>query len=141
MKKVIYLIIISFVLHLIWENAQASLYLGYESFGQHFLPCLIGTFGDIVIVLAVYAVVSLLKRNTAWITDLNIKDVFALTLTSFFVAVWIEQHALFVGKWGYASSMPLISYFNVGLTPILQMTILLPLSVYLTGKFITKTHN
>lgn len=138
MKKIVYLIAISFVLHLIWENAHAPLYSMYESFTQHFVPCFIATFGDIAITLSVYGIVSLLKRNTTWVTDLNVKDVFALTVISFFIAVWIEQHALFIGKWGYASFMPLIPYFNVGLTPILQMMILLPLSMYLTGRFVAK---
>ncbi|MEK7642603.1 MAG: hypothetical protein AAB392_02285 [Patescibacteria group bacterium] len=138
MKKIVYLIAISFVLHLIWENAHAPLYSVYESFIQHFVPCFIATFGDITVTLSVYGIVSLPKRNTVWITDLNIKDIFALAVISFFIAVWIEQYALFIDKWGYTSSMPLIPYFDVGLTPILQMVILLPLSVYLTGKFVTK---
>jgi hypothetical protein len=140
MKKIVYLIVISFALHIIWENTQASLYSGYESFSQHFLPCLIGTFGDIIIVLSVYGLVSLLKGSVNWITDLKTKDISVLVVVSFFVAVWIEQHALFIGKWGYTTFMPIIPYFNVGLTPILQMMVLLPLSIYLTEKFIPKTN-
>lgn len=135
------LTIIAFVLHIIWENTQAPLYLGYKSFSQHFLPCFFGTIGDVIITLFVYGLVSLLKREALWIVNLGTKDIFTLSLISFFVAVWIEQNALFIGKWGYASSMPLIPYFNVSLTPILQMMILLPLSVYLTGKFVVKTNN
>ncbi len=141
MKKIVYLIGISFALHLVWENAHAPLYSVYESFAGHFIPCLIATFGDVIITLSVYGLVSLLKRSTSWILNLEVKDIFALSLISFFVAVWIEQHALFIGKWGYASSMPIIPYFNVGLTPILQMMVLLPLSIYLTGKFAAKTNN
>ena len=141
MKKVVYISITSFLLHVVWENVHAPLYSVYESFTQHFIPCFIATFGDVAITLSVYGTISLLKRNVTWIMDLNKKDIFALIVISFFVAVWIEQHALFIGKWGYASSMPIIPYFDVGLTPILQMVILLPLSLYLTGKFIKKTIN
>ena len=139
MRKIITnLIIVSFILHVVWENAQAPLFLGYESFFQHFILCLLGTIGDLVITLFVYILITLLKRDQNWLVSLDIRDLFVLTVTSFFVAVWIEQHALLFGKWGYTNLMPIVPYFKVGLTPILQMSILLPLSFYLTKKSITK---
>lgn len=120
------LAIAAFLLHVVWENAQAPLYTGYRSFSQHFSVCLVGTIGDVVITLFVLAFMRLLKKDPT-----RPADFLALAVIGFFVAVGIEQHALLVGKWGYALAMPIIPILKVGLAPIVQMTLLLPLSFYL----------
>jgi len=125
-KYIAKLAIVAFLLHVIWENAQAPLYIGYQSFSQHFSICLIGTLGDIVITLSVLAFLWVLKKDIS-----RPADFLALAILGFFVAIGIEQHALFVGKWGYALAMPIIPILKVGLAPVLQMTLLLPLSFYL----------
>lgn len=130
------LTIVAFLLHVVWENAQAPLYAGYRSFSLHFPMCFIGTIGDVVITLLVLAFLRLLKKN-----DLQTAaDFMALAMIGFIIAVFIEQNALLIGKWNYALSMPLIPYLQVGLAPILQMTILLPLSFYLAKLFNKKLY-
>ena len=120
------LAVVAFLLHLVWENAQAPLYAGFQSFSQHFSMCLIGTLGDMVITFSVLGFMLLLKKDVT-----RSADFLALAVLGFIVAVLIEQHALLVGKWGYALTMPILPVLKVGLTPILQMTLLLPLSFYL----------
>jgi len=134
-KQIIYLSLTAFILHVIWENAQAPLFQGYASFSQHFSACLFGTVGDVAITLFVYVLVALLKNDLNWIASLNKKDIAVLAIIGFFIAVGIEWRALLFGRWAYADSMPLIPYLKVGLLPIIQMTLLLPLSVFITGKF------
>lgn len=125
-KQIIYVSLIAFILHVIWENAQAPLFQGYSSFSQHFSVCFIGAVGDVVITLFVLAFIWLLKKDGPQ----TIADFLSLAVIGFVIAVAIEQHALLVGKWDYAPAMPLIPWLHVGLTPILQMTLLLPLSFY-----------
>ncbi|MBI4085059.1 MAG: hypothetical protein HY432_00950 [Candidatus Liptonbacteria bacterium] len=127
-KYIATLAIIAFLVHIIWENAQASLYVGYESFSQHFPMCLIGTVGDVAITLLVLAFMRLLKEDVTQATDF-----LALAMMGFVIAVAIEQHALLTGRWGYAPAMPIIPILEVGLTPIMQMMLLLPLSFYLAN--------
>jgi len=136
-KQIILLSLFAFVLHIIWENAQAPLFQGYVSFPQHFSMCLIGTIGDVAITLFVYFIIALLKNNFSWISTPNKKDIVVLTIIGLFVAVGIEQRALLFDRWAYADTMPIIPYLKVGLLPIFQMTLLLPLSVYLTKKFVS----
>ncbi|MBI2099737.1 MAG: hypothetical protein HYT48_00135 [Candidatus Vogelbacteria bacterium] len=131
-KQIIFLSLIAFVLHIVWENAQAPLFQGYVSFSLHFPMCLIGTVGDVVITLFVYSIVALLKNDFGWIIALNKKDIVALVIIGFFIALGIEQHALLFGRWAYADAMPIIPYLKVGLAPIFQMIFLLPISIYLT---------
>lgn len=134
-KYIITLIIISFLLHLVWENAQASLFAGYTTLSQHLPLCFWATIGDVVFTLAVYLGISLLKNDFGWIMRLNKKDGLVIAAIGFFWAIGIEWMALLFQKWSYANTMPIIPYFQVGLTPILQMMILLPLSFYLTSKW------
>jgi len=119
----------AFVLHLVWENAQAPLYAGYQSFSAHFPLCLMGAAGDVAVTLFVLAFMLLLKREIPQ----TARDFIALAVIGFGIAVLIEQRALLSGAWGYAPAMPLLPILQVGLTPILQMTILLPLSFYLAA--------
>lgn len=88
-----------------------------------------GTIGDVVITLLVSVFIWLLKKDRPQ----TIADFLALAIIGFIVAVAIEQHALIVEKWSYAPAMPIIPALEVGLTPIIQMTLLLPLTFYLTG--------
>jgi len=131
-KQILFLSLIAFALHLIWENAQAPLFAGYSSLGQHFPMCLWATIGDVVFTLSVYFGISLLKNDFGWIMRLNGRDIAVIAVIGFFWAIGIEWRALLFGKWNYADAMPIVPYLRVGLAPILQMTLLLPLSFYLT---------
>ena len=135
-KYIATLAMTAFFLHLVWENAQAPLYTGYQSFSQHFPICFVGVIGDIVITLLVFAFLLLLKKDGVRTTA----DFAALVIIGFIVAVLIEEHALLIGKWSYGETMPIIPWLNVGLAPILQMTVLFPLSFYLAGLF-NKNHS
>ena len=134
-KQIAILSAVTFVLHIAWENGQAPLFQGYESFVQHFPICLIGTIGDVIFTLGVFLVISLLKNNFHWIATVNKKDIIVLGVLGFLFAIGVEQHALLSGAWGYTGIMPIIPYLGVGLTPVAQMTLLLPLSIYLTKRF------
>ncbi|MBI2004624.1 hypothetical protein HYS79_00495 [Patescibacteria group bacterium] len=133
-KQIIFLSLIAFVLHVVWENMQAPLYQGYASFSLHFPICVVGTIGDVAVTLFVYFIVALLKNDRNWISTLNKKDFAVFAVIGFLIAVGIEWRALLFERWAYAEGMPIIPYLKVGLTPILQMTFLLPLSMYLTKK-------
>ena len=133
-KLVTFLSLTAFIPHLIWENAQAPLFAGYSSFGQHLPVCFLGTIGDVIFTGAVYLGIGLLKNDFAWIVRLNKKDILVLAAVGFFFALGIEWRALLFDRWSYANAMPIIPYLRVGLTPILQMMLLLPLSLYLTKR-------
>lgn len=130
-KYLVILTIVAFLLHVVWENAQAPLYAGYQSFLQHLPVCITGTLGDVVITLLALGLFWLIKKDV----PRSKTDFLALVIVGFVVAVAIEQNALLLNKWSYAPLMPLIPYLRVGVTPILQMIILLPLTFYLTNLF------
>ncbi|MBI2989886.1 MAG: hypothetical protein HYY51_01715 [Candidatus Magasanikbacteria bacterium] len=124
--------VISFVLHIFWENIQAPLYTGFVSFPDHFIMCLRGALGDVVISIGALFFIILVKRTE--FARFNWTDFIALAILGFLVAILVEQHAIITGRWSYGSEMPIISYLRVGLAPIVQMTFLLPFSSYLAQK-------
>lgn len=136
-KQIIFLSLIAFVLHIVWENMQAPLFQGYVSFVAHFPMCVVGTVGDVGITLFVYFIIALLKNDFNWIVALNKKDIAILSAVGFLIALGVEWRALLFGRWAYIGAMPILPYLKVGLTPVIQMTLLLPLSVYLTKIIIT----
>lgn len=135
MKYTVKLAIFALLLHVVWENAQAPLYAGYQSFLQHLPICSVGALGDVVITLLVFAFFWLLKKSVPSTKT----DFLALAIMGFVIAVAIEQNALLLNKWSYTSAMQLVPYLRIGFAPILQMTLLLPLSFYLAGLFNRKS--
>lgn len=118
-----------FVTNLIWENAQAPLYTGYEGFGQHFLFCLVASAVDGVVILTFYLIVCSIRGDWFWLFNIRASDIGMLSLLGVGVAVLFEKWALVRGTWSYTEQMPAI--FGIGLLPALQLAILSNMSIYI----------
>ena len=125
---------ITFALNFIWENAQAPLYQGYTHFLDHLSICSVATGGDVLIVLFVFGGFALFYRNIYWLGNMNAMHIIILAIIGALIAVAIEAFALNTGRWIYNNAMPTIH--SIGIFPILQMTIILPLTFYLASSFI-----
>ena len=117
-----------FITNLIWENAQAPLYTGYEGFGQHFLFCLVASVVDGLVVLGFYFIISLIRKDSFWLFNITAPDILMLFVLGLFTAILFEKWALKSGTWHYTEEMPLI--LGMGLLPVLQLAILSIASVY-----------
>lgn len=127
---------IGLLLNLAWENLQAPLYQGYGDFWQHLLICSIASLGDLLIILVLYFVLAIVRRNMFWILKMSRFDVVTVIALGALVAIGIEKWALATLRWQYDPAMTLIPYVGVGLLPVLQMT-LLPLIAYYISKRIS----
>ena len=119
----------SFLLHLVWENAQAPLFEGYVSFAQHFPICLVATAtGDMAVMFMLYLLLALAHRNLQWATDAR-NYAHPLTwilppVVGALFAIIIELRAVYVlHRWSYGAAMPIVPGLWVGLTPVLQMVV------------------
>ncbi len=95
------------------------------------------TIGDVIYTLAAYLFVALLKRDLNWLVRMTKLDIAAVALIGFFISIFVEYKAFAFDRWFYMDSMPIIASLGVGLSPVLQMTILLPLTFVIT-KFIAQ---
>ena len=78
--------------------------------------------------LLAYAIGAGLSRNLRW-TWVGSPKVYAVLATlGFAMAVIVERVASASGMWSYNEHMPMIPGLEVGLLPILQLTVLFPLS-------------
>ena len=117
------------VFHFLWENLQGPLYGGYQSPAQWASIALYGTAGAVMYTLLVYWLYHWWTGNRSLVA----RDFMLLAGIGFVLAIGIELKAMYFELWSYAPTMPLIPLLNVGLSPILQMTLLLPPTVWLAN--------
>lgn len=120
---------ISFLLHLVWERLHIVLYTGYEALEGVLPVYLLATLGDVLYTLLAVTAFALVKRDLLWVQRGGVGDYAALALLGFFIAVFVEYKAMLLGRWAYTDAMPIV--YGFGLSPLLQMTVLLPLTVYI----------
>ncbi len=121
---------LAFILNLMWEIAHVRLYALWATadamtVAWSLLHC---TLGDVVIALAMFALVGMVLRRVDWpILSPWTGGVIVVIGTMVFTA-WSEWYNVYsVGNWAYAASMPMI--FGIGLSPLLQWLILPPIMV------------
>jgi len=116
MKKVGTVFILAFVLNVIWENLHAVLYTSYkgEEITQ-FILLRASLFDAVVItwLLLPFLFLPFLK-NKQWF----------ILLIGTLIAVVNEWYGLTTSRWAYNSLMPIVPFFEVGLTPMLQLGLL-----------------
>lgn len=130
MKHLFGIGIVSALLHFGWESLHVGLYTGYAGISGPLPITVWATLGDVGYVLAAVLIISIFKRGLSWLAQPHIYDYAGLAMLGFCIALFVEYKALAFGKWAYTAAMPIVPLLHVGLSPLVQMTILLPLSVY-----------
>lgn len=137
-KRTKFIILWAFVLHTLWEFGQCvHLYDMWDwPFWEATLWMWVAIFGDILIVLILWkAACSLISSATFDFPGL--KGYTVLIGISFLASIFLEWAAIYLNLWDYTAEMPSLNIFNheVGLSPILQITFLPALSIYLAERF------
>jgi len=136
-KKILLFIVLAFSINLVWEVSHSVLYDWNQSplqnnVGFYVPKILYSTFGDLLFLMAIFAVVSLRNRNLKWLENPRKTDYFGIATLGFIVAFLIELRALKLHWWTYNSMMPTI--FGFGLTPIIQLALTGIFVLWLLGK-------
>jgi hypothetical protein len=123
----------SFVLNEIWEMAQMSAYV--ETAGQSWTStlglCTRAAVGDVGIIVGIYAVAALGAGDLGWGLRGRWNIYVMAAILGLAVAALVEHAALAAGRWSYTERMPVVSMLGAGLWPLLQMTLLPPLAVWI----------
>lgn len=140
MKKVLAIYLIAaFIFNFIWEMSQVALYKPhFDGVLDLILVHIRATIGDVIILLIIYALLSLVLRDTRWILKNKTMPLVLASFFGFILAVAIEKYALATGRWVYSELMPIIPFVGVGLSPVLQLTILAPFISFVTRKLFSK---
>ena len=126
-------LVIGFSLNLIWENAQAPLYRGYNGFSGHFWTCLVASVVDALVLLLLYTLFAVFNRSLYWPLIVRPWQYGLLALFGGLLAVWFEKWALAGEQWSYTDNMPTVPVFDVGLLPFLQLLLLPSLTFYVSA--------
>lgn len=131
-KNILVISIIGFILQYIWEYLQCGIFYTMPNKSPSTLM-ISATLGDVAITILLYIIIALSSRRFSWITHKwDLKEITIMILYSLFVSFYFESSALYTGRWSYARTMPLFFNTNIGLIPVLQLLILLPLTFFIS---------
>ena len=124
--------LLALLFHGIWEYTHIVLYTNYGAM-EGILPVwMLATLGDLFYTLLIIAIISAAKGGMRWVRQASPSDLLAAAALGFLVALMVEYKGLYLGRWEYLPSMPIVPFLGVGFSPLLQMTLLTPLSLFLT---------
>lgn len=134
------LLTVSFAVNWVWEAVQMAAYAPApgRSRREGFFFCTLASAGDAVLTLLVFAAVVVLERSRRWAGDGGWKAYGAAALAGGALAVLIEWAALGAGYWSYAPRMPRVPLLGVGLLPFVQLTVLVPFSLWAAGRLVAR---
>ena len=125
------LFVAAFGLNWIWEIGQMFAYTadaGY-SWTKSFVFCTLAAGADAVVTVVISGFLkSLIKPPGA-------KIYFSAAVLGATCAIIFELFALRFGLWAYSERMIVLPFIGTGLLPFIQLTLLVPLAIWLTGKF------
>ena len=127
----------AFILNTLWEFAQCIYF--YDMWSWSFWKSTVwmwtAIFGDVQVVLGLWKGASLLTAELGHFHRPSLAGYLVLLLLSFGASIVLEWVAIYLNLWNYDASMPVVEVLNhkVGVLPVLQITTLPALSVWLAG--------
>ncbi len=92
--------------------------------------CLMAAVGDAVITVGILLIYTLVMRK--YPGEFRWNDYALLATLSAFFAIGLEELALFAGRWSYTSRMATLPGIGIGISPVLQLALLVPIATRLT---------
>ncbi|SRR5258706_5829604 len=126
----------AFVLNWFWEMAQMTAYreMASRPWGETSGLCARATLGDVAITLLIYSTGALAAGALRWGLQSRWNVYSAAALLGAMHAFWIERAGIGFGRWAYMQTMPMVPMLKIGLWPFLQLTLLTPLTFWLSGR-------
>lgn len=122
-------IVLAFLLNYGWELSHCTLYKGFVYDGPHVAFLALASLADTIMTLLLYVGFALIYRQGFWIQGVTVLRIFSVMLVGGLGATVSELAHLSAGNWSYTKDMPLLPGIGVGLSPVLQFTIL-PILIY-----------
>jgi hypothetical protein len=126
-----------FVLNEIWEMAQMSAYVetGGRGWTSTLGLCTWAAAGDVAITLGILTAGALAAGDLCWGLRARWNLYAAAAVLGLAYAVLVEHAALAAGRWSYTERMPVVPGLGAGLWPLLQMTLLPPLTFWIARRW------
>ena len=127
--------LLAFGLNWLWEMMHMPAYeeMAGRSWAETAPVCAVASVGDVAVTFVVYGIGALAAGQLRWGLTRRWNIYATSALLGAAIAVAIEWRALALGRWSYSEFMPLLPVVGVGLWPVLQLTLLVPLSLWMAG--------
>ena len=112
--------LIALILNIIWEFSHHFLYVDLSGIPKY-SHLIIASFADMLIILGIFAIVSLKNKNLNWIKNPSKFDYFMVVFLGLIIAIFIEMINLNLGRWKYTLAMPTL--FGIGISPLIQLAL------------------
>lgn len=132
--------IFAFLLNFVWEMLQVPFFSGMTE-SQHWKAaktCSVATGGDVAVSIVAFCLVAWLAGTRNWILHPTRLQFGLFIGLGVFWSVAVEIVATKVlHRWAYSNSMPLLPGLNIGIVPIMQWILILPLVVWFVRRQLT----
>ena len=121
---------VAFGLNWIWETGQMFAYAteAGDSRTKSFLFCTLAAGADAVVTVVISGFLKSLVKPT------GVKIYLSAAILGAMCATVFELSALRFGLWAYSERMIVLPVIGAGLLPFIQLTLLVPLAIWLTRK-------
>ena len=121
-------------LNFVWEMVQAPLYAPMGTFWEATWRCFGASLGDGLLILVVWLTGVIVFRSEVWFSRPSAGRLAFPAGVGLGLAILVETWGLEMGRWAYGPHMPILPGTSIGIVPLLQMTVLAPLTLRLAGK-------
>lgn len=121
--------VVAFLVNFLWENAHAGLYQWTEMMQRSLWHLAWMSVKDVLWYLLIVLFVALPQRRWLWFSGPASVRLVGAIIFGFLIAGGTELHALTTNRWGYLPTMPLLLGLDLGLSPLLQMSLGLWLTI------------
>ena len=119
--------IVAVIFNYFWELGQSQLYVGMENLSEMWRHCLVPSLADGLLVLLIFAAGWWIFGKRDWFERPDVNGYVLMLAVGLAIGIggeWIAVNVLRL--WSYTPRMPLVPLLNIGLTPVVQMTLLPP---------------
>ncbi|MEX2121531.1 MAG: hypothetical protein WD847_18220 [Pirellulales bacterium] len=130
---------VAFVLNWAWEMAQMPGYaeMAGRPWSETLWRCTMAAGGDVAVTLGVYGVGAMAAGCMRWGQRGSWNAYAAAAVMGAVAAAAIEWQALGAGKWSYNDRMPIVPLLDVGLWPLLQLSMLIPMAMLMARALVS----
>lgn len=131
------LALFGFLYHFVWEMWQIPFYneMMAAAHWDGVVFCTQASIGDAAIVVMCYWGVSVFfGRN--WVNRPHLREVIVFMVFGVLTTIVLEKVNTGIGRWRYSLGMPKIPLIGVGVIPIIQWVVAIPMILFTTARFL-----
>ena len=143
LKIIIWLTVLSFLLHTTWELIQTEWVVNLQGKPWYIIlrNCSVGITLDILYTLGIYYLFTIYKSSKEWVLNAGVKDYVIIFLISILSAFSYEWMGWKLKLWSFSESMPHLPelFGKIALSPLIQLPVLVSATFFITQRILSSS--